>query len=347
MAVKERYPGVRVVGFHPRAHHLDEALKLGAIDEGTADPATLCRGADVIFVATPVGAIGPTLGILADHLEAGAIVTDAGSTKAAVVAEARQKLGEGTTFIGGHPMAGSEQKGVTGAGATLFQNAVWVLTPDSNTDATAFGRLHSLLAGLGARVVALPALEHDKLVATVSHLPHLLAAALVDTVAEYTDKSETMLLLAAGGFRDMTRIAAGDSELWADICLSNSEAIIGAVDAFTAMLARAKACLQQGDREALVKLLEAARTMRASMIPAPLAAPMYEVEVPVTDTPGIISDLTLAFGEHGINIEDIQIVHTAESSGIIRLLVMESPKLEKALAGIRAQGYAALSRKVV
>lgn len=345
LAVKRRWPEVKIVGYHPKLDHLDQALKLRVIDQATDDFAALCADADFIFVCTPVSGIISLIKNIRPYLETGTIVTDVGSTKGSLVYEAEELLSGGADFIGGHPLAGSEQKGVLAASASLFQNAVYVLTPTSNTSPAAFQQLHGLLAQLGARVIALSPEKHDQVVAIVSHLPHLLAASLINLAARSANETENILFFAAGGFRDMTRIAAGDPDLWVDISLENKAAIIKTLDNFMSELTNLREALKSGDAATLKKDLKQAKELRQSLsLTQQTEVDLREIEIPVTDSPGVISQVTLAFGRLGINIEDIQIVHMSEKSGIVRLLVSESSNLDQALATMKEEGFTFINK---
>src|SRR5437763_7482962 len=203
------------------------ALEIGALDEVSETPSS---EADITFVATPVGAVADEA---RRALAGGGVVTDVGGVKAAIVAAVANP-----GFVGGHPMAGSEQEGVEGADGSLFEGATWVLTPTDDTDAGAYAMVRSAVSSIGADVVALRPEDHDVLVALVSHVPHLTAAALMRLAATGAEEHAALLRLAAGGFRDMTRVAAGHPGIWPDICVENRDAILGGIDGLQEALAR-------------------------------------------------------------------------------------------------------------
>src|SRR5437879_1464644 len=204
----------------PAAAARTRALELGAIDAVGDDP-----DAELTFVATPVGSVAAAVS------GRPGVVTDVGSVKASIVAAV-----DNPRFVGGHPMAGSEQEGVDGSRADLFQGAVWVLTPVATTDHAAHALVRSVVSSFGAEVVELPPERHDALVAVVSHVPHLTAASLMRLASERSEEHAALLCLAAGGFRDMTRIAAGHPGIWPDICIENQEAITEVLDLLIAEL---------------------------------------------------------------------------------------------------------------
>ncbi len=310
---------------HATAVH---ALELGALDEIGADP-----DAEVTFVATPVSAI---VAEARQAVSAGGIVTDVGSVKAPVVAAVGHPR-----FVGGHPMAGSEQDGIAGADATLFEGATWVLTPAENTDAEAYARLQALLTSLGAEVLPMPPERHDELVALVSHVPHLTAASLMCLADDASEEHGALLRLAAGGFRDMTRVAAGHPGIWLDICAENRDAILDALDRLSQAIGGVRDVVAQGDRAGLLDLLQRARTARTSL-PAHVAAraeDMVEVRVPVPDRTGVLAELTTLATDLGVNIEDLEIAHSAEGERGVLLLVIDAAQADLLRGAFVARGY--------
>jgi prephenate dehydrogenase len=301
---------------------LEQARELGAIDVGTADLEDAIRDADVVLVAVPVANIADAV---VAALDAGApAVTDVGSVKAPIVTAveaARPELS--ARFVGGHPMAGSEQDGLDGADADLFVGATWVLTPTPGTDVTAFTAIRNLVGSLGAEVLAVAPEQHDALVAVVSHVPQLAATTLMDVAATRGEEHATLLRLAAGGFRDMTRIAAGHPGIWPDICVANREAIVTALDEYVAALEAVRGFVAAGDRDALLDLLERARGARRRLpTAAPVGEPLTELRVPVTDRPGVLAEVTTLAGGMGVNIADVEIAHSVEGGGGVLVLLI-------------------------
>ena len=339
LAVKSRWPQVTVTGFDIDSDVQSEALSQGVIDEIASDIESSCAGADFVFIATPVLIVPRVIEAIASVVGEETIVTDVGSTKTAIVEIAEKALPPTTNFIGGHPLAGSEQAGLQAATPELLKDSVYVLTPTKRTSPDAFQKLHQLLTNLGAKVIALSPNKHDEIVAGVSHLPHLTATALVNVVAAVEEEGENRLLFAAGGFRDLTRIASGNPELWADICLDNKEAIAVSIDKLTTGLNNIRQVITVGDRDRLLKILATAKDRRASMSSAAATTVIREFNISVSDKPGIISQITLTFGQLGINIEDIQIVHLGGDSGVVRLLVNDSPRIHKALSELKNLGH--------
>jgi prephenate dehydrogenase len=216
LAAKARINGCRVVGYAHRPSTLKTALERGAIDEGYDDAARAAAGADFIVLCTPVGMLTENLRQISQAASAGAIVTDVGSTKASVVAAA-EKEHPAMRFVGSHPMAGSEKRGVEFATADLFENALCIVTPTERTNRDALEKTESFWKTLGMRIKRISPTDHDRLIGNVSHLPHALAATLVDL------QEDAALELAGKGFLDSTRIAGGDGGLWRDILLDNRQ----------------------------------------------------------------------------------------------------------------------------
>lgn len=266
MAAKKRGLAGRVLGIGRSEQKLMRAKLLGAIDEYSLDTENGAADADLVVICTPVRTIVPTLERMSASLKEGAVVTDVGSTKQEIVRDAAEVIPEGRHFIGGHPMAGSEQAGVENASADLFVDATYVLTPSENTDVTALGKLVSFTEGLGARVEIMSAAEHDKAVAIISHLPHAIAAALLHLAADSQRKSGSVFKLAAGSFRDLTRISDSPPQIWTDICSTNAEAIIDAVRAFLDALDPLLSALADVDDAGVSKFFEEAREIRRTYL---------------------------------------------------------------------------------
>ncbi|HEX8550302.1 MAG TPA: prephenate dehydrogenase/arogenate dehydrogenase family protein [Abditibacteriaceae bacterium] len=262
IAARERGLARRVVGAARREETIQAAHGIGAIDEGTTDLESAARGADLIFLAPPVGQMQPLCERIAPVVRADAIVTDAGSTKAGIVRDCTRLFAPKAYFVGGHPMAGSEQTGVEAARGNLFENAIWVLTPTAETPPPVVNQLLALVEGVGAMPLLLNAPAHDALLAVTSHLPHVTAAALVHLFAEAKDESEVAQQLVAGGWRDSTRIAAGSAEMWRDICLANAPALSRSLDDMIEQLETVRALLVQENGDRLLEWFERAAVTR-------------------------------------------------------------------------------------
>lgn len=252
-----------VIGAGRSRANLDRALALGVIDAVAEDPAAAAAAADLVFVAVPVQQTESVLRQIARHLRPDAIVTDGGSTKQDVIAAAERALGaRAAQFVPAHPIAGAEQSGVEAASALLYRDRLVVLTPTAATRPEAAARVHALWAVCGARVLDMDAARHDAVFAAVSHLPHVLAFALVHEIATRPDASE-LFSFAGSGFRDFTRIAGSSPEMWRDIALANRQALLAELDAYRAQLDRLAHCIAQGDGAQLASMFETARSARA------------------------------------------------------------------------------------
>jgi prephenate dehydrogenase len=252
----------RIVGMGRSRAPLEEALRLGVIDEIGTDWARALKGADLVLLGMPVGQMAPVMQALVPHLEPQTIVTDGGSTKADVVAAARAAFGDKIgQFVPGHPIAGAEKSGVSAATADLYVDRRVVLTPLAENAPESVKAVRKVWEICGARVSELPADEHDRVFAAVSHLPHLLAFALVHDLAT-RDNSEQLFGFAAGGFRDFTRIASSHPEMWRDICLANRRALIRELDAYMTELLKTRVLLASGDAHGLEAMFATARARR-------------------------------------------------------------------------------------
>jgi prephenate dehydrogenase len=324
-----RARGWHVTGFDTDPARAEQARHAGVIDAVGLDPDAL-----VTFVATPLDAVTKEVAAVFGQsgLRADAVVTDVAGVKGPVVAAV-----DDPRFVGGHPMAGSEQVGLDGADPELFVGATWVLTPTEDTDPASYSRLQAIVVSLGAEVVALSPEQHDALVAVVSHVPHLTAATLMNLADHKAEKHAALLRLAAGGFRDMTRIAAGQPAIWPDICADNAAAIVDAFDILLADLTTMRDRVAAGDRAGLLEVLDHAAQARRSL-PSRAVRPerLTEIRVPVPDRPGVLSEITTLAGDLGVNIADLEIAHSAEGERGVLVLVVDadgSDRLQSALTG--------------
>lgn len=330
--------GYEVAGFDRDAARLRRAAELGAVTVAASDLAGAFAGADLAVVAVPVGHIADVAGAA---LDAGVpLVTDVGSVKAPIVAALEARPDRAHRFVGGHPMAGSEQDGIDGADADLFVGATWVLTPTANTDEDRYTQLRLLVRDLGAEVVTVTPEHHDELVALVSHAPQLAASTLMDVANEREEEHRVLLRLAAGGFRDMTRIAAGHPAIWPDILAANRDAVVDALDAYLDSLRAVRDAVARGDREFLLALLERARSARRNLpVGVTVEADLVELRVPVPDRPGVFAEVTTLAGRLGVNLVDFEVAHSLEGAAGVAVLVVgatDAPALE---AGLHQLGY--------
>jgi prephenate dehydrogenase len=317
-----------------------EVLRLAAERSGLQPSGNLQEcvgGADVVFVCTPVGSI-PAVAAECLAAAAEATVTDVGSVKSEVLARVRSLAAEvdQPRFVGGHPMGGSERTGPDSASPSLLDDAVWVLTPGPATDASCLERLEGWVRRVGARPVRMGSERHDRLVAVVSHLPQVASTALMGLAAAEGAGEPELLLLAAGGFRDLTRLAASSPALWRDVLLSNREALAAALDRYSQWLGDLGDMVREGRADELESALAEAKRARLALAAKPsVKAGVALLLVPVPDRPGALAELTSSLAGAGVNIEDLQIVHSPEGGrGTVHLTVAAAAAdaAERALA---------------
>ena len=260
LAAKSAINDVEIVGYGHRAATLERAVEIGAIDRYAMKVTEAVEGADLVILCTPVAVFEGLIGEMVNVLKTGGIITDVGSTKRSVVVAAEKNLPTGVHFVGSHPMAGSEKRGVEFARADLFTNALCILTPTTKTDQAAMQAVEGFWKALGMRTTSLSPQDHDQLLAEVSHLPHALAAALV------TLQSEKALTLASKGFLDATRIAGGDGALWRDIMMDNRENVVASIGALKRHLGELEELLTGEGREELAAWLDRAAARRAKLL---------------------------------------------------------------------------------
>ncbi len=238
-------------------------------------------------------------------------------------------------------MAGSELSGVTAARADLFDGAYWLLTPASDTDPGAFSAVHALIGSLGARVISVDAAAHDEAVAIVSHVPHVAAAALVDLAAAHSGERGELMRLAAGGFKDTTRIAAGSADLWTGICLDNADALAEGLSELRGRLGVFEELVRTRDTEAMRAWLDRAAVVRRSL-PAqwvPATTQLSELVVPMLDRPGQVAEITAAATRAGCNIEGIDIDHQSEDTAMLVLVLTDEGDFDALVVDLLGRGY--------
>jgi prephenate dehydrogenase len=265
-AARERGLVSRIVGMGRGQENLRKAVDLGVIDSMETDWGKGLRNADLVVIATPVESIVQLLPRIAPLCGEDALVTDVGSVKAAIVEEAERTFSHPGRFVGGHPIAGTENSGVEASFASLFTDRKTILTPTERTDTAALDRLRRLWEEVGSNVVIMDTENHDRVMGFVSHLPHIVAYALVHTVYSEDQKEGNLARFSAGGFLDFTRIASSHPEMWRDICLMNRESLMAAVDSFSTTLERFKALISAGDGRGLEEHFARCKQTRAQLL---------------------------------------------------------------------------------
>ena len=345
LALALRRAGLRVQGYDADPGTLSRALSRGAIDQAAPSMADAYAGADVAFVAVTVSAVA---GAVAAALEAGVgAVSDVGSVKAPVVRAVEAKVGAGASrFVGGHPMAGSAgEEGIEGADADLFLGAAWVLTPTPDTEPGAFTAVRDLVALTGAKIMAVDPELHDDLVAIVSHLPHLAASAVMHLAADDDANHDTLLRLAGGNFRALTRVSGRSAGIWPDICVENRAAILHILDRYMKELARVRELVEAAERAPLLDFFEIARA-EVSNLPerSAGAGPLVELSMPVPDRPGVLAEVTTMAGRRGVNIVDLDISHGP--TGGVLMMVVPAAGADAIVTGLDELGYRTTRREV-
>ena len=317
LAARERL-GATVAGYDACARALAMAMERGALDRSCESVQDAVADAEVAFVAVPVSALSGAVGATLAASPPGCVVSDVGSTKRAVVAAHGDPR-----FVGGHPLAGAETSGVQHARADLFEGATWYLTPTATTSGMLYERLHRLLRSLGARPAAIDPATHDRILATVSHLPHVLANVLVAQAAQTLAAGDERLPATGPSFRDATRVAGASSPVWRDIYLSNRDALASELAQTIERLGEVREALLAGDGERITAWNDAAAADRRRLLEAQLAGgPLCELRVSVPNRPGVIAQLALELGRAGVNIVDMALYPAPDmSEGVIALWI--------------------------
>jgi prephenate dehydrogenase len=331
--------GAEVSGFDPDPATRERAVGLDAVDRVDDSIAAAVDGAEVVFCAAPVGALPGLVSEALASSDDDAVVTDVGSTKGTLVAGQLGRLEE--RFIGGHPLAGAETAGVENARADLFEGARWYLTPTERSSGLLYDRLQRTIAELGARPQAIDADTHDRLMATVSHLPHVIANVLVQQAAAAAAEESERLPEVGPSFRDTTRVAGANPPVWGDIFATNREAVAREVDAVSERLRDAAELIRSGDAGRVGDWHGAAREDRRRLLEADrVAGELYELRLGVENRPGTVAEIALALGRAGVNIEDMAL-HPAPDmrSGAVSLWVAGEAEAERAAEVVRGLGH--------
>lgn len=344
-AYREQCPDSKVLGIDVSPETNALAVEKGWATAALApdDPAFeqyVRSGCELVVIATPIAAVDEYFERLSAWDYRG-IVTDTASTKAHVLAAAEQLLPYPHNFVPGHPMAGSEVNGIEGARADLFKGAHWILCPDENTAAEHFQLLHEIVTGIGARVISLSREEHDEAVAVVSHVPHIIASSLVELASRHADDQQALFRLAAGGFKDSTRIAAGSPKLWSGIAFDNAEALGRGLDEIREIIGRFAHALETGDRETMIALLSAAADARRALPAAwvPSTEKLLEVRIPMEDRKGVVAEATTIASQAGCNIQSIEIDHITEDSAVLSLVLTDEGDVGQLSAHLIQAGF--------
>lgn len=345
-ALKTYYPNVRIMALARRESTTRYALEKGIIDEGYSEVGTAFSRCDYIFLCAPVESNEVYVEALKPLLKESCILTDVGSTKTAIHEKIRELHME-NQFIGGHPMAGSEKTGIENAKAHLLENAYYVLTPTPSVPESAVQEYREMVTTIKAIPLILDYQEHDYVVGAISHLPHIIAASLVNLVRDEDNPAATMKTVAAGGFKDITRIASSSPEMWEQICATNRENIISLLDDYINSLIHTKIALTEQDAQKIHLLFSEAREYRNSISDSgsgPLPK-VYAIYCDMVDEAGGIAALATILATNGISIKNIGIVHNREfEEAVLHVEFYEQEAEEKAADLLRKYHYTVYER---
>ncbi|WP_372011000.1 prephenate dehydrogenase [Paenibacillus chitinolyticus] len=334
-------PDITVIGHSNNPTSVENMVKRRIVDEGTTSMQAAAEAADIIFLCVPVGALETYLERLKQFsLKKGCLITDVGSTKLSVVQCAEKLRFKDAYFIGGHPMAGSERSGMEAASSHLFENAFYVLTPGTDTPVAEVERLAKLLAYTQAQIIRVDAREHDDIVGAISHLPHMIAVALVNQIRTYNESNELYKNLAAGGFRDITRIASSDPFIWRDILINNRSVLLKLLDDWDQQISVFRELLEKEDAEGIEKQFEVAGTFR-KQVPdrrKGMLTPLYDIYADIPDHPGMIGQIATLLGKHRLNLSNLQIIESRlDVPGVLRLSFRDQETADRASALLSEQ----------
>ncbi len=344
-AFKSAHPDSHVLGVDASRASIDTACERKWIDEGAlagegAFARFLENACELVLLAIPVDQARPYFETIARSGYCG-LVTDTASTKGRICALAEELLPNPGVFLPGHPMAGSEVNGIAGARPQMFQGAHWILCPDARTPSGMYADYHDLLTSMGARVISLSREDHDAAVAVVSHVPHIMAASLVQLANQHVDDQGALFRLAAGGFKDSTRIAAGSSRLWSGILLDNAEEVSGGLRELRGIIESYRLAIAAGNRPLLEQLLEQSAEARRA-IPTrwlPATEKLFEARIPMRNRQGAIAEITTQAGGCGCNIHSIEIDHLTAHTAVLSLVLTDEGDMDAFVHGLRDSGY--------
>lgn len=343
LAIKKEHPNTLVYGFDIKDDQLKMAKSLGVIDEFVDSIQEGVVNADLIILATPVTKTEELIEVLVGcELKPSAIITDVGSTKEKIVKKAISLEEKKVTFIGGHPMAGSHKTGVDAAKAHLFENAFYILTPSANTNMNKIIQLQNWLKGTKAKFIELSPKQHDELAGIISHFPHIIAASLVHQVAKLEKEEPLLSNLAAGGFRDITRIASASPIMWRDILIHNKETLLKLLTRWQEEMELVKQLIDKAEDQEIYDYFQTAKIFRDGLPTKQKGAipSFYDLYVDVPDHPGVISDVTGILAREEISITNIRILETREDiMGVLRLSFRSDQDRDRALACLKDHLY--------
>jgi prephenate dehydrogenase len=339
LAAKRRL-GAEVAGWDPDSDNLTRAVDGGAVDVSAGSLAEAVAGAELVFCAAPVRALPELVAAALEASDEECVVTDVGSTKRALI-EAIDPRADAERFIGGHPLAGAETSGVANARAEMLEGARWYLTPTPRSSGVAYDRLQRAIADLGARPQAIDPAAHDRIMATVSHLPHVLANALVAQAAAALSEASERLPEVGTSFRDTTRVAGANPTIWADIFATNAQVVAGEIEAVIERLGEAARLIRSGDAGAVTAWHRDAADDRRRLLESDLiGGELCELRIAVENRPGTVAAIALELGRAQVNIEDMALYPAPDMrTGAISVWIAGEAEAERAAEIVRGLGH--------
>lgn len=345
--LKMKQPDLKIIATAGHLSTIEEAFRERLIENDTFCPLEDFYDCDYLFLCTPVQKNIEYLRRLKGKLCENCIITDVGSVKTDIHREVAS-LGMERQFIGGHPMAGSEKTGLDNANAYLLENAFYIITPTPETTEAQLSAFREMVSSLGALPLVYGYEQHDYATAAISHLPHIIAYSLVNLVRESDDENETMKAIAAGGFKDITRIASSSPVMWENICISNRSQILKLIDAYTAILSRTRADIEASDGAALLHAFEQAKDYRDSIAITKkgAAGKVYELYLDLIDEAGGIATVATILASNHLSIKNIGIIHNREfEDGVLHLELYDADSLASAVTLLKKHHYTIYERR--
>lgn len=346
-AIREKHPASRIIAYDINETALQTALSDGVINEAATTINEQFSCCDYLFLCAPVQKNDENLAAVKKIITPACLLTDVGSVKSEIH-EAIRSAGLERQFVGGHPMAGSERTGYVNSRALLLENAYYILSPTDSVPVEKVEEYRDLVASLGAIPLILDCAQHDYATAAISHLPHIIAAALVNLVKSSDNEDGTMKMIAAGGFKDITRIASSSAQMWQQICLTNTDNIASLLDDYINSLTRIRTNLCNRNGDALYELFDSARIYRDGFIDTPSGPikAVYTITIDIADEPGALAAIATILALHQISIKNIGIVHNRETeNGVLRIEFYEEESIRKASEILSAKGYTVYLKK--